>query len=164
MSSWIVGRFLLEGYIDLFACSLLNSELVLKLDIIFTNFSDVVAFVFAFVIFVMVVYLPIKIVKVVEKKTAIMDAKINEGEEIRSYYLDKEEKEHDARWGVFYEGYKEYCNWSMIATVVYVVRRMLFVLIAYYWFEFPAFQLMGNTFLSQWYMMYNNNFKPHKNP
>ena len=49
-------------------------------------------------------------------------------------------------------------------TVFYILRRMIFVMMAFYWHDLLAFQLMGSLFLSQWYMIYNTKFKPHLDP
>ena len=159
-----MGRFLLEGYIDLFACSLLNAELFLKMDVIFTNFSDTLAYLFAIVFLVLVVYLPIKIANIVARKVQLREAAVFEEDSVQAYYIAKDEKELNRKWSVFYENYKDYCNWSMLTTVVYVIRRMLLVMMALFWFDLPAFQLMGNAMISQYYMMFNTYFRPYKDP
>jgi len=70
----IGGRFLLEGFIDLFTCALLNTELIAKMDIIFTNFSDAFVFVLAIIFFLILLAMPIIVAKKVETKIELRES------------------------------------------------------------------------------------------
>ena len=64
----VISRFIIEGYIELFLCSLLCLELSTKIDVIYTNFSDGLSFTLSTVFLILILMLPIVIVHVIGKK------------------------------------------------------------------------------------------------
>jgi hypothetical protein len=61
-------RFIFEGFIELFLCSLLSWDLISKIDLIYTNPSDAIGFTISFIFLIMIITLPLLVITVLGKK------------------------------------------------------------------------------------------------
>jgi hypothetical protein len=64
------------------------------------------------------------------------------------YKLRVAEMEYDSKYSVYYESLKDYDNFALCANVIYTIKRTLFVVLAYYFHDNVAIQLMGNALLT----------------
>jgi hypothetical protein len=137
----IAIRFLLEGFIELFVSSLISSEMTSRVDLIFTNAPDIFAYVLSILFLVMILSLPILSVWIVKCKQKFLElAAIDQTQRLR-YLMKQQETNLDNTWGIFYGGLRLNNNIALQYYVVYILRRFLFVLLAYYYEDFMFLQL-----------------------
>mmetsp|Transcript_19666 Transcript_19666/g.30381 ORF Transcript_19666/g.30381 Transcript_19666/m.30381 type:complete len:228 (+) Transcript_19666:5547-6230(+) len=161
----VVFRFLLEGYIEILMSGILSFELLSKVDLVFRNFSDFLTFTVGLLFFVVILYLPVVIAKVLQKKIYFLERIQGQKESVEQLYeLAKEERQHDQKWDVFYHGIKMVNNFDMHYYLVYVLRRMVFILNAYYMQDWIAFQVMFNIFMNIAYLMFIFHAQPFAQP
>jgi len=79
---------------------LLNFELLSKADLMFSHFSDALAFLVGLVVLFIIVLLPVFVAKVLEKKIYFLEKIITEDVESEEelYDLQKEDKEFDRKY------------------------------------------------------------------
>ena len=94
--------------------------------------------------FLYVVFLPLIISSVISTKIGFMEAKLEDPpahiEDVGSYIeqLVLTEKSFDKKWDCLYESMRQESNFAMKYYYVYVLRRMIFVMIAYYLNSYPG--------------------------
>ena len=69
------------------------------------------------------------------------------------------EREFDHNWSDFYEGLKRN-KWAMSYNYSFVVRRFLFVISVYYWYDHVAIQIGVFVLSTEFYAMYLMQSKP----
>ena len=57
-------------------------------------------------------------------------------------------KHYDETWEIFYDGLKTIENFNMHYYYVYIIRRLIFVLLAIHLTDVVAFQIMLNIFVN----------------
>jgi hypothetical protein len=134
-------RFLLEGYIDLFLSSLVGLEMITKIDLIVLNFYDCFAMLLTLFFYIMTIGLPILACYVITKKIRTLEISEMEQTGAMKYHLKLKEKTYDSYFAVFYVGLKQRSNYSVQYMLVYIIRRMAFVMIAYSYQEYMFLQL-----------------------
>ena len=69
----VAARFILEGFVELFLCSLLNIQTAGKIDVILTNFSDLMSFIMSTFFFFAIMFMPLIIQNVIAKKIDLLE-------------------------------------------------------------------------------------------
>ena len=138
----IMIRFVLEGFVELFLGAMLNMELISTIDLIFLNIGDAISFTLSMSYFLFILILPLLIVIKLSQKIEILENKTNPPDDVNpedyeAWLLDYE-KEFDKKWDSLYDSLKMDDNIQLMYYYIYLLRRMLFTLIAYYLNEYPG--------------------------
>ena len=139
--------FVIEGFVELFLSSLLNLELISQVDLIFLNTGDTINFVLSMEFFMHIICLPLIISSVIATKIEFMEAKLGSTPthkwDIKTYRAEIEisEKNFDKKWNCLYNSMRQESNFAMQYYYVYVLRRMIFITVAYFLNPYPGLQL-----------------------
>lgn len=140
----ILTRFILEGFVELFLSSLINLELIAQVDLIYLNTGDMINFLLSIAYFLYIVFLPLIISSVISTKIGFMEAKLEDPpahiKDVGTYIeqLVLAEKSFDKKWDCLYDSMRQESNFAMKYYYVYVLRRMIFIMIAYYLNSYPG--------------------------
>lgn len=127
----------MESYLELFLVSLINAEYFSKIDIIFTNLSDAFAFLLAVINTIFVFSLPLLIASLAALKIDILERKEMDDEDLEE--LGMAERLITKYYGTLFGELKEDSNLALNHNYIYVLRRLLFVLLAFYLDDYPNF-------------------------
>ena len=119
-------------------------ELIAQVDLIYLNTGDMMNFLLSNAYFLYIIFLPLIISSVISTKIGFMETKLEDPpadiEDVGAYIeqLELAEKSFDKKWDCLYDSMRQESNFAMKYYYVYVLRRMIFVMIAYYLNSYPG--------------------------
>ena len=124
---------------DFLISAMLGFDLVARLDLVVTNFSDCLSLVFLLVFLSVLLCFPVVISLIIKKKINLAERAKGDTAEEELFELEREEESFDRSWGVVYDGISDSDNLKLQFNYIYIVRRILFIMIVFYLGDFLFF-------------------------